>query len=62
MTDPEITVHITDVEFTIAELQEFLDTARSVDGIPNDGLVTVTKNIENPITYTLRASTEFRSK
>lgn len=63
MTQPEITVHITDTEFTIAELQEFLDTARGVEGIPNDGLVVVKRvGLENPPVYMLSASTEYRGK
>lgn len=63
MTQPDTTVHITDSEFTLEELQEFIDTARAIDGIPHDGLVTVSHQFQNgPTVYTLSTSTEYRGK
>lgn len=68
MTEPEITVSIRATEFTVRELQEFLDTIRAVDGMPADALIAV--KLENvtsttssgPIEFTLAASTAFGGK
>lgn len=70
MTDPEVTAWITDTEFTLTELEEFIARARAVDGIPQDALVAVTmpnaaittKAGSGPIQFTLSASTAFRTK
>lgn len=59
----EIAVIITGSEFTIGELQELLDTARGVDGIPANALVAVTHDHrDDPTTYTLTISSADRNK
>jgi hypothetical protein len=62
MSEPELAVSISDTEFTIGELQQFLDTARAVDGIPGNCLVAVTHSLDKPPVYTLTASSAFRKK
>lgn len=68
MTDPEVTVALTDTEFTLTELEEFIERARSVDGIPNDALVSVkmpnasSVSSSGPVQFELSASTAYRGK
>lgn len=69
MTTPEITVTLTDTEFSITELQSFIDTCRTVDGLSGDALVVVkltnakvTTSDGNPLTFEISASTAYRSK
>lgn len=68
MTEPAITVTLTDTEFTLGELQEFLDTARRVDGMDANALVAVkTPNASSttssgPVEFELSASTAYREK
>lgn len=60
--EPEISVSITDTEFTIDELQEFIQRVLSVDGMPPNPLVTVDHDHGSPMGYTLRASTGYGLK
>ena len=65
MAEPETYVAITDTEFTVGELQEFLDTVRGVDAMPANALIAVRhqiRTISNSPVYTLTASTAYRSK
>lgn len=68
MTEPAITVTLTDTEFTVGELQEFLDTVRAVDGMPCDALISVKMpNVSaissmGTVEYELSASTAYRGK
>lgn len=59
MTDPEISVSITDERFSIGEIQEFLDTARSIDGMRANAIVEVT--VDTGV-FTLKTSTEWSNK
>ena len=62
-TEPEIAVTITDSEFTLGELQSFIDTAQAVDQMPANALVAITHQTgQGPTLYTVTASTAFRSK
>jgi hypothetical protein len=66
MAEPEITVTITDTEFSVGELREFLDTVTSIDGMSSNALIAVkldnvTSTTSNgPIQFTLAASTAYR--
>jgi len=69
MTEPAITVTITDSEFTVGELQEFLDTVRKVEGMRANALVavrlenaTTTTSQGGPLEFTLAASTAYGEK
>lgn len=63
MADPEIAVSISDIEFSIGEIQEFLDTARGIPTMVPDAIVTVERLTDDgPYVYILRASTGYRSK
>lgn len=50
MTDPEAFVKLTDTEFTLSELEQFIARARAIDGIPHDALVAV--NVTNAVVVT----------
>lgn len=61
--EPAISVAITDCEFTVGELREFLDTVSAVDAMPLNALVAITHHVGQGLTrYTLTASTAYRSK
>lgn len=63
MTDPEVSVTLTDTEFTRGEIQAFLDEIGGQDGMSANALIEVTHTIgAGPTLYTLKASTAFRSK
>ncbi len=59
---PEVKVTLTDAEFTLSELVDFIDRCRAVDGIEYDGLVGVRVKDDNPTIFELACSTEYRSK
>ncbi|MGV0627179.1 hypothetical protein [Mycolicibacter minnesotensis] len=63
MTEPAISVTITDSEFTVGELQEFIQTVVGVDAMPSNALIAVTHELGGgPTRYTLTASTAYRGK
>lgn len=63
MTEPATSVTLTDTEFTVGELREFLDTVGGIDAMPLNALVAVTHEIgSSATTYTLTASTAYRGK
>ena len=63
MTKPDTHVTLTDTEFTLQELEDFIYDARKVDGIDHYGLVAVSHEYDNNMcTYTLKSSTSFRAK
>lgn len=62
MTEAQIAVTLSDTEFSLNELEEFIKAARSVDGIPQNALVSITHTLASMPTYVLTASTEYRSK
>lgn len=68
--EPEVFVKLTDSEFTLSELEQFIARARGIDGIPHDGLVEVsvvnamvtTKSDSGPLRFQLSTSDSYRSK
>ena len=68
MTEPEATVWLTDTEFTLTELEEFIARARAVDGIAHDALVAVKMpnatavSSSGPVQFELSASSSYREK
>jgi hypothetical protein len=68
MTEPEITVTLTDSEFTLGELEEFIARARAVYGIATNALVTVTMpnasaiSSQGTVQFELSASTAYRGE
>ena len=60
MTEPEVSVTITDTEFSFRILQAFLARIQSIDGMPADPMISVTSDgSKNPF-WSLTASTAFR--
>jgi predicted sugar kinase len=63
VTDSAIAVSLTDTEFSLNELRQFIEKADSVDEMASDALVAVThQSGAGPTVYTLTASTAFRAK
>lgn len=63
MTESQIAVSLTDTEFSLNELRQFIEKADGVDEMPYDALVAVTHVLgAGPTLYTLTASTAFRGK
>lgn len=69
-TSPEVYVKLTDAEFTLGELEAFIERARSIDGMSQDALVAVrvtnavvtTKTGDGPMIFELSCSDAYRSK
>lgn len=59
---PEVKVTLRDAEFTLTELEDFIDRCRAVDGIEHNALVGVRVAASNPDIFELACSTEYRSK
>jgi hypothetical protein len=66
VTDPVVTVTLTDYEFSVGEVQAFLDDVRSRDGIAANALITITHDCPKQGygrgQFTLSASSENRTK
>ncbi|MCP3810795.1 hypothetical protein NLX62_00310 [Mycobacteriaceae bacterium Msp059] len=62
MTEPDVTVTLTDSEFSLNELEEFIARARAVDGMPQNALVSVRLIGGKVPSFTLSASTAYRGK
>ena len=68
-TVPEVTVTLTDTEFTIGELRDFIDQVTATDGMPANALVVIkTPNVTattsggGPVQFEVSASTAYRTK
>lgn len=66
MTEPEVTVTLTDYEFSRGEIQSFLDEIGSQDGIASNALISISHDCKIPGQgcgeYTLSASSANRLK
>lgn len=61
MTDPDVTVTLTDSEFSLDELVEFVARARAIDGMPHNALVAVRTSGGPPtMQFELSSSTGYR--
>ena len=63
MTDPDVTVTLTDSEFSLDELVAFAQRAHAIDGMPYNALVSVRPLTGTaPMQFELSASTSYRGK
>lgn len=63
MTDPDVTVTLTDSEFSLGELEAFIARIRAIDGMPQNALVGVRVIDGMPtMRFELTASTAYRGK
>lgn len=63
MTDPDVTVTLTDSEFSLEELAAFVQRARAIDEMPYNALVAVRPIGASPsMRFELSASTGYRPK